>query len=139
MNPYVAYWRELNNKSTVMFDSATSRESGYLTLGATPTFGLGAGGASLEVPAFANIVESGFYQRVDGSDGGSGLAVVSVSPKVSVPLKFLGVSLGAWKASFAVSYYHLRNEGLLDGNQVLANPVRESNLTQFHGGLSVFF
>ena len=35
--------------------------------------------------------------------------------------------------------FHLRNEGLLDGNQVLANPVRESNLTQFHGGLSVFF
>ena len=82
---------------------------------------------------------SSFYQRFDGSDGGSGLALVSVSPKVSVPLKFLGVSHGAWKASFAASYFHFRNEGLLDGNQVLANPERESNLTQFHGGLSVFF
>ena len=44
VNPYVAYWRELNHKSTVMFNRATSKESGYLTLGATPTFGLGAGG-----------------------------------------------------------------------------------------------
>ncbi len=139
LNPYVAYWRELKNKSTVMFDPATSKESGYLTLGATPTFGIGAGGSSLEVAAFTNIVESSFYQRFDGSDGGSGLALVSVSPKVSVPLKFLGVSHGAWKASVAASYFHFRNEGLMDGNQVLANPERKSNLTQFHGGVSVFF
>jgi hypothetical protein len=139
VNPYVAYWRELNNKSTVMFNAATSKESGYLTLGATPTFGLGAGGSSLEVSAFTNIVGSSFYQRFDGSDGGSGLALVSVSPKVSVPLKFLGVSHGAWKASVAVSYFHFYNEGLMDGNQVLANPERESNLTQLHGGVSVFF
>src|SRR5207344_2319981 len=102
-------------------NAATSRESGYLTLGAAPTFGLGAGGASLEIPAFMNIVGSSFYQQFDGSDGGSGLAVVSVSPKVSVPLKFLGISHGAWKASFALSYFHLSNEGLLDGNEVLAN------------------
>lgn len=139
LNPYVAYWRELDNKSTVMFNAATSKESGYLTLGAAPTFGLGASGSSLEVSAFTNIVGSSFYQRFDGSDGGSGLALVSVTPKVSVPLKFLGVSHGAWKASAAVSYFHFRNQGLLDGNQVLANPERESNLTQFHGGLSVFF
>jgi len=139
LNPYVAYWRELKNKSTVMFNSATSKESGYLTLGATPTFGLGAGGSSLEVAAFTNIVGSSFYQRFDGSDGGSGLALVSVSPKVSMPLKFLGVSHGAWKASVAASYFHFRNEGLMDGNQVLADPERESNLLQFHGGISVFF
>jgi hypothetical protein len=139
LSPYVAYWRELDKKSTVMFDPATSKESGYLTLGATPTFDLGAGGSSLEVAAFTNIVGSSFYQRLDGSDGGSGLALVSVTPKVSVPLKFLGVSHGAWKASFATSYFHFSNEGLMDGNQVLANPERESNLIQFHGGLSVFF
>ncbi len=101
--------------------------------------GLGSSGSSLEIAAFTNIVGSSFYQRFDGSDGGSGLALVSVSPKVSVPLKFLGVSHGAWKASFASSYFHFRNDGLMDGNQVLANPVRESNLMQFHGGLSVFF
>jgi len=139
LNPYVSYWWELNNKSTVVFNGATSKESGYLTLGATPTFGFGSGGSSLEVAAFTNIVGSSFYQRFDGSDGGSGLALVSVSPKVSMPLKFLGVSHGAWKASVAGSYFHFRNEGLMDGNQVLADPERESNLVQFHGGISVFF
>jgi hypothetical protein len=139
LNPYIAYWRELNNKSTVMFNRDTSKESGYLTLGATPAFDLGSSGSSLEVAVFTNIVGSSFYQRFDGSDGGSGLALVSVSPKVSVPLKFLGVSHGAWKASVAASYFHFSNEGLMDGNQVLANPVRESNVIQFHGGLSVFF
>ena len=139
VNPYVAYWRELNNKSTVMFNRDTSKESGYLTIGATPAFDLGSSGSSLEVAAFTNIVGSSFYQRFDGSDGGSGLALVSLTPKVSMPLKFLGVSHGAWKASVAASYFHFSNEGLMDGNQVLANPVRESNVIQFHGGLSVFF
>jgi hypothetical protein len=139
LNPYVAYWRELSNKATVMFNPATSKEGGYVTLGATPTFGLGLTGSSLEIAAFTNIVGSSFYQRFDGSDGGSGLALVSLSPKISVPLKFLAVSHGAWKASVAASYFHFRNEGLMDGNQVLANPTRHSNLIQFHGGLSVFF
>ncbi len=140
LNPYVAYWVELNNKSTVMFNRGTSQEGSYLTLGAAPSFGLGASGSSLEIRAFGNIVSSSFYQRFDGSDGGSGLALVSIAPKLSVPLKALGVSHGAWTAYVGANYYHLRNEGLLDGNQVLVSGgERTSNLTQFRGGLSVFF
>ena len=57
-----------------------------------------------------------------------------------MPLKFLGVSHGAWTAYAGVSYYYLRNDGLLDGNQVLGgDSERNSNLTRFVGGLSVFF
>jgi hypothetical protein len=56
-----------------------------------------------------------------------------------VPLKFLGTGYGAWTASAGVSYYHLRNDGLLDGNQALASPDRKTNLTQFGGGVSIFF
>ena len=97
------------------------------------------GGASRRFVAGVRHGRGLLDQRFDGSEGGSGLALVSVSPKVSVPLKFLGVSHGAWKASVAASYFHLRNEGLMDGNQVLANPARASNLHQIHGGLSVFF
>jgi hypothetical protein len=140
LNPYVAYWIELNNKSTVVFNPSTSQEGSYLTLGATPVFGLGAAGATLEVGAYANFVSSSFYQRFDGSDGGSGLGVFSVAPKVSVPLKFLGVSHGAWTAYAGVTYYRLRNAGLLEGNQLLSGEsVNEPNLTRFRGGLSVFF
>jgi hypothetical protein len=139
VNPYVDYWMELNDKATVMFNPATSSRGSYLTLGATPTLRLGASGATLAVPTYANFVSSDFYQRFDGSDGGSGLAIVSAAPKVSMPLKFLGVAYGGWTAYAGVSYYHLRNEGLLDGNQVLASPDRNTNLTQFRGGVSIFF
>jgi len=140
LRPYAAYWFELHNKSTVVFNPLTSSEGSYLTLGATPTFKLGSAGSSLEVGAFANIVSSSFYQRFDGSNGGSGLALVSVAPKLSVPLKGLGVSRGAWTAYVGGNYYHLRNEGLLDGNEVLiAGGERKSNLTQLRAGFSVFF
>jgi hypothetical protein len=138
VNPYVAYWIELQNKATVVFDPATSSEGSYLTVGATPTFGLGA--TTVDVGTYANFVSSDFYQRFDGSDGGSGLAVFSVAPKVSMPLKFLGVTHGAWTGYAGVTYYYLRNQGLLDGNQVLSNASEsDSNLTKFRVGLSVFF
>ena len=140
VNPWVAYWAELQNKATVVFDPTTSSRCSYLTLGATPTFGLGLAGATLDVASYANIVSGSFYQRFDGSDGGSGLAVLSFAPKVNVPLKFLGVTHGAWTGYAGISYYHLSNDGLLDGNQALSNDTEpEPNLTRFRVGLSVFF
>ncbi len=140
LNPYVAYWVELQNKATVVFDPATSSEGSYLTLGATPTFDLGIGGATVDVGTYANFVSADFYQQFDGTDGGSGLAVVSVAPKVNLPLKFMGVTHGAWTAYAGVSYYYLHNQGLLDGNQVLSNASeQDSHLARIRGGLSVFF
>jgi hypothetical protein len=57
-----------------------------------------------------------------------------------MPLKFLGVTHGAWTGYAGVTYYYLRNQGLLDGNQVLSNASEsDSNLTKFRVGLSVFF
>jgi hypothetical protein len=139
-NPYVAYWVELQNKATVVFDPATSSEGSYLTVGATPTFDLGIGGATVDVGSYVNFVSADFYQRFDGSDGGSGLAVVSVAPKVNFQLKFLGVTHGAWTAYAGVSYYYLHNQGLLDGNQVLTSASGpDSHLARVRGGLSVFF
>jgi hypothetical protein len=140
VNPWVAYWVELQNKATVVFDPATSSRGSYLTIGATPTIGLGRAGATLDVATYANIVSSDFYQRFDGSGGGSGLAIVSLAPKVNIPVKFLGVTHGAWTAYAGFSYYYLRNQGLLDGNQVLGNESGpDQNLTRIRGGLSVFF
>ena len=139
LSPYVDYWKELNDKATVMFNPATSRRGWYVTLGATPTMHLGGSDTTLAVPTYANFVSSPFYQRFDGSDGGSGLAVFSAAPKISTPLKFLGVAYGAWTGYASVNYYHLSNEGLLDGNQVLANPDRQTNLFQIRTGVSIFF
>ena len=138
LNPFAQYWIELKNKSTVMFNSATSDEGSYLSLGLAPSVPLGKGTA-LEVAFSANVVSADFYQRMDGSDGGSGLALIALAPKLSIPMKFLGVTHGAWTAYVGARYYHLSNDGLLDGNEVLVDDGRKSNLTQFRGGLSVFF
>jgi hypothetical protein len=47
-----------------------------------------------------------------------------------------------WGNTFSVNpvaYFHLRNEGPLDGNQVLANSERQRNLARVRAGISVFF
>ena len=137
INPYVAYWHELDDKATVAFNSATSYESFYLTVGVIPTFKVGS--VKLEVPTYINLVGNDFYQQFDGSPGGAGLAVVGTEIKASVPLTFIPKEYGFWTAYAGVKYYHLENDGLLDGNQVLANSSRDKDLIQFHGGLSIFY
>jgi hypothetical protein len=140
VNPYLDYWVELNDKGTVVFDPTTSTRGSYVTIGATPTLALGIAGMTLDAGTYANFVSADFYQRLDGSNGGSGLAILSVAPKINVPLKGLGVTYGAWTGYLGASYYHLRNEGLLDGNQLLdGSPERKTNLVRFRAGLSVFF
>jgi len=56
-NPYVEYWRELNNKATVLFNPSTSGEGGYLTVGSTPTFNVGPAtpGYEAQVHVFAQV------------------------------------------------------------------------------------
>jgi len=137
LNPYVSHWTELNNKATVTFSPQKSSQGAYVATGVTPTFNVGP--ARVEVDSYANFVTSDFYQRFDGSGGGAGLAVFSTYPKISAPLRFMGSRYGGWRVYAGVAYYHLRNQGLLDGNQVLADSERRSNLTRVRGGVSVFF
>ncbi|RYD37144.1 MAG: hypothetical protein EOP86_04170 [Verrucomicrobiaceae bacterium] len=137
MNPFVAYWQELDEKATVVFNNATSDQSYYFTLGINPTIKLDA--VKLEFPTYVNLVGSDFYQKFDGTGGGSGLAVFSTGLKASVPLKFIPKSAGFWSLYAGVKYYHLENEGLLDGNMVLTPEEHKKDLVQFSGGLSIFF
>ena len=137
INPYVAYWHELEDKATVAFNPATSEESFYFTVGVIPTFKVGS--VKLEFPTYINLVGNDFYQQFDGSPGGAGLAVFGTEIKASVPLTFIPKEYGFWTAYAGVKYYHLENDGLLDGNQVLADSSREKDLIQFHGGLSIFY
>jgi hypothetical protein len=139
-NPYVEYWRELSDKATVVFDPATSEESYYFSIGLNPTYKFASIPLTISMPTFINLVGEDFYQRFDGSSGDSGLAVFSTQFKVSTPLSFIPKSYGNWTAYTSVQYYHLSNDGVLDGNQVLgADAAREEDLVQFHGGISVFF
>lgn len=138
INPYVAFWKELKNKSTVAFNPATSSESYYFTIGMTPTIDLKK--VKFEFPTFINIVDNDFYQQFDGTGGGSGVAVIRTGVQATVPLSFVPKSMGFWSLYAGVKYYHLDNPGLLDGNQVLgADGARKRDLVQFHGGISIFF
>jgi hypothetical protein len=139
LNPFVAYWQELNDKATVVFDPTTSDESFYFTVGVNPTIKFDA--VTLEFPTFMNIVADDFYQEFDGSGGGSGVAVISTGIKASVPLKFIPQEYGFWTWYAGVKYYHLDNDGLEDGNSVLttSSENNDTNLVQFHTGLKIFF
>lgn len=137
LNPYVAYWQELNYKATVTFNPATSNESFYFTVGINPSFK--AGPVKVELPTYINLVDDDFYQKFDGTGGGSGLAVFSSGVKFSVPMTFIPKDMGSWTFYAGVKYYHLNNDGLLDGNTVLTPREHKDDLVQFHGGISIFF
>ncbi|QIF01545.1 hypothetical protein [Roseimicrobium sp. ORNL1] len=137
LNPSVAYWQELEDKATVVFDPSKSDESFYFTIGINPTFK--AGPVKLEFPTFINLVGDDFYQQFDGSPGGDGLAVFCTGVKASIPLTFVPKDYGFWSLYAGVKYYHLDNQGLLDGNKVLTPNEHREDLVQFHGGISIFF
>ena len=137
LHPYVAYWNELANKATVTFDPATSVGSYYFTAGVDPSVKIGP--VKVEFPTYINIVGKDFYQKFDGSGGGSGVAVFGSECKLSVPLSFVPKDLGFWSLYAGVKYYHLNNAGLLDGNMVLTAHEHSKDLWQIHGGISIFF
>ncbi len=137
LRPWVAYWLELDQKSTVVFDPATSEESFYFTVGVKPEFSLGS--VKFELPTSVNLVGEDFYQQFDGTGGGDGLAVVSTGLKASVPMSFVPEELGHWTFYAGVRYYHLSNDGLRDGNSVLTPNEHRDDIVQFHSGISIFF
>lgn len=137
LNPHVAFWQELDEKATVVFDPSTSESTWYLTAGLNPTLQLDS--FKLEFPTFVNYVEEDFYQQFDGSPGGDGFAVFCTGIKATVPLKFIPKEAGSWSVYAGVRYYHLDNQGLLDGNSVLTPNEHRDDLVQFYGGLSIFF
>ncbi len=137
LHPWVAFWQELDEKATVVFNPATSDSTFYFTLGINPSFNVGK--VKFEFPTFINLVDGDFYQQFDGSGGGSGLAVFCTEVKASLPLDFVPKDLGFWTLYAGVKYYHLDNAGLSDGNSVLTPNEHRDDLVQFHGGISIFF
>lgn len=137
LHPFVAYWQEMSKKATVTFNPATSNVSHYFTFGIDPAVTFGK--VKLEFPTYINVVGNDFYQKFDGSGGGSGLAVFGTEAKLSVPLTFIPKDMGSWTFYAGVKYYHLSNDGLLDGNQVLTTNEHKKDLVQYHAGISIFF
>jgi hypothetical protein len=140
INPYVEFWDELSDKATVVFNPATSDESFYFAIGINPDLPVQEHSRSRSrcrrrlTFAIATSTSASMVPP-----GGSGLAVFTTQLKFQVPLNFIPKGYGAWTFYAGVQYYHLNNDGLLDGNQVLADAQRTENLVQFHGGISIFF
>jgi hypothetical protein len=145
INPYAEIFVETSRKATVAFNYATDDRGFYGVFGLDPTYKFKSIPLTLEVPISANIVSEDFYQRVNGTPGGAGLAVISTELKATTPLSFIPISYGAWSIYAGVQYYHLDNAGLEDGNQALqgnppgSNIHRDTNLYQLHGGITCFF
>jgi hypothetical protein len=142
INPYVEYFDEVTNKATVAFTPANEDDTGYyFQIGATPTIPLPRD-MKLKFPTYFSLVSSNFYHKIDGSDGGSGVGLFSTQVRLDFPIK-MPAGYGFWNGYVGVQYYHLVNDGLLDGNRVLGakgfSTEEEENLFQFHTGFSVFF
>lgn len=140
MNPYVEFFDELQNKVTVVLVPAQSQSSYYGVLGMDPTYAPEKLPLILELPTYVLIPGANFYQRANGSAGGTDLGLSSTSLKATIPLTFLGTTGGKWSIYGAVQYEYLNNPGLLDGNIVLAStPNRQRDLVVFHGGITLRF
>ena len=140
LNPYVEYFDELTNKATVVLNPATSEKGYYFQFGLDPTYTIKTEWPiTLELPTYVSVVSKNFYQKLDGTGGGTGVGVFSSEFKVSVPIKCIPKSYGFWTAYTGFQYYYLSNAGVLDGNSVLGTGTREHNLYQFHAGVQLFF
>ncbi|HWB58339.1 MAG TPA: hypothetical protein VG733_02560 [Chthoniobacteraceae bacterium] len=143
INPYVEYFDELTNKATFNLVPATSKRGYYFVLGVDPKYTVKTAWEPItfELPTFVSVVSDHFYQRKDGSPGGSGVGVFSSEFKASIPLDFVPKGYGHWTAYAGFQYYYIANHGALDGNSVFgaSAPDRNHDLYQFHTGIQIFF
>ena len=138
-NPYFETFIELDEKATVVLDPSTSKKGYYFQIGVIPTYDFANIPLTLQLPTSITFPSDNFYQKFNGEGASSTIGVFTTEFKATVPLKFIPKSYGSWSIYAGVQYYYLDNEGLLDGNEVLATSKRQKNLVQFHGGFSIFF
>ena len=139
-NHYVGFFDEIYNKSTVVFDQSTAQSGYYGILGFDPTYVFRDLPLKLELPSYLTLVSNDFYQRANGTGGGTGLGLITTTFKATVPLDFIPNNYGKWSIYAGVQYDYLNNPGLLDGNQALqTTSERQRSIVQFHGGLTIHF
>jgi len=137
INPYVEFFDEVNNKATVSLGGTLHDTGYYFQIGATPAYTIPGTKVKLELPSYFTLVSSNFYHKFSGADGGSGVGLYTTELKATMPLP-VSPAYGFWSAYVGVQYYHLLNDGLIDGNQALG-ATRDRDLVQFHTGVTVFF
>jgi hypothetical protein len=140
INPYVEFFDELQNKITVVTVPSMSQTSYYGVIGVDPTYAFEHIPLKLELPTSCLIPGKNFYQRADGTGGGTDMGLFATTFKATVPLECISPAYGKWSVYAGVQYDYLNNPGLLDGNDIAgAAQSRERNIVVFHGGISLRF
>ena len=128
INPYVSYWRELNNKTTF----ATSPSSYYYTAGINPTF------SPKNIPVRFELPISVMFPATDFYGESSTVGLWSAGLKVSTPLTFISPEFGKWFLYTKFTYYKFENDALIqNGSFATGNPDGEE--TQISGGITILF
>jgi len=139
INPFIEFFDELQNKITVVTVPGKSHTSCYGVAGIDPTYAFTTVPLKIELPTYFNVPGENFYQRFDGSGGGTDIGLFSTTLKATVPIHALTTACGKWSVYAAVQYDYLNNPGLLDGNEAIGNPGRERNIVVFHTGITFQF
>jgi hypothetical protein len=140
INPNVWYFLETHKNATVQFDYTTAKTGFYFAPGIDPTLNLNPFPLKIETPTYVTLVDKVFYQKTDGTPGGSGAGVFSTGIKFSAPLTFIPKPYGSWTVYTGYQYYRVINKGALDGNEALTGSTTpKHNLNRFYGGVSIFF
>jgi hypothetical protein len=141
INPNVWYFQDLHKEATVQFNYTTAKRGFYFAPGIDPTYKFDPFPLTVELPTYVTLVSPSFYQKFDGSEGGSGVGVFSTGYKFSVPLKFIPHSYGSWTVYTGFQYYYVQNQGALDGNEfaLTGKKYEQRDLYRFYGGVSIFF
>ena len=129
INPYTKLFIELANTATV----GTTQESYNIEVGMDPKYVFKSFPVTLELPSYITFPGTKFYST------SSTVGLVSTAFKATVPLTFIPQSYGHWSMYAQVAYYHLVNDGLVAGNNLLGGSYNERNLVKFSGGISIFF
>lgn len=130
LNPYVSFWKELENKAVANTD-ASPQESWYIDVGISPSYTFEkAAGLKLEAPCRVLLPDKKFYGTGAGDNSTVGLYELGV--KATVPLNFMPQGYGHWSFHAGAKWMKFEDKNLI------ATQNRE-DITQVYCGVSTFF
>ncbi|MBC8095615.1 MAG: hypothetical protein H7Y43_07370 [Akkermansiaceae bacterium] len=130
LNPYVSFWKELENKAVANTD-ASPTESFYFDVGISPSYTFEkACGLKLEAPCRILLPHEDFYGTAAGDNSTVGLYELGV--KATVPLKFMPQGYGNWSFHAGAKWMKFEDDNLI------ATQGRQ-DITQVFCGVSTFF
>jgi hypothetical protein len=133
LRPYLKFFYAVAGDSVVVL--GRKGDTFDVEFGVIPTHRLNASRSSsleLSLPTFLTVGGPGFF------GGGGALGVLSTGPAVGVPLRFVPLRLGAWRANAGIAYYRLINSNLRVASRLLRNSGRRDEVVG-HVGIVLSF